>query len=81
MFSNNEEKLLKLLGRRKIKILTLADIYYGNENIIDANNRVASMIRRINRRCDMHGLPWKINGYGGGRGGRTVWKEVERKRT
>ena len=75
VFSESETKLLKLLGRKKLEIAELTDLFYEGEDVFDANNKVAGIIRRINKKCELYKLNWELAGQGTGRAGRTVWKE------
>lgn len=76
MFSENEKKVLKIIGRRKRTIKEITKIFYKGEKFpIGANNNVGATIRRIIKKCEWNELPWTIEGYGSGRRGRTVWKE------
>lgn len=75
LFSATELKVLKLLGSKKITISALATAYFkGETKPLDPNAVVSSAILRINRKCLYHKVGWHIEGSGGGRGGRTVWK-------
>lgn len=73
MFSPTEERVLKILGKRRMSLTDIAHRF--NDQCYDKNARAASAIRRINKKCRYHKLDWFINGYGVGRGGRTVWKD------
>ena len=75
MFSESEESILKIIGRRKMTIAEITEEYFAYvEPRLDDNNYVGSVIRRIKKKCDFHKLPWTLVGKGGGRGGRTVWR-------
>jgi hypothetical protein len=73
MFSDTENKVLKMLGRKKLTIKELADMNF-DVRVFDSSAVIASAIRRINKKCEYHKLDWHIAGEGLGRGGRTVWK-------
>lgn len=76
LFSDNEQKVLRILGRRKMTIAELTEKFYsGGRRPLDANNKVASTVRRINEKVEYHGVPWFLNGVGRGRAGRTVWRD------
>lgn len=75
MFSKNEKILIKVLGRKKMSIRQLTDKVYGDDWPMDANNRVAAMVRRIKTKCEHLKLCWSIDSTGGGRAGKTVWKK------
>lgn len=74
MFSDAEKKLLKVLGRKKKTITELTIDYYGDLPY-GKSNYIASVVRRINAKCEHHGTSWYLNGKGLGRGGKTVWRE------
>jgi hypothetical protein len=76
MFSDSEEKIIKLIGRNKISIAELTTMFFEGDEVFEANNKVAGIVRRINRKCEDAGLKWKIEGEGTGRKGRVVWKEL-----
>lgn len=74
LFSPTEQKILKTLGRKQMTISEITEKIYG-PFVYDAGNTVAGAVRRINRKCEYHKLPWFLNGAGRGRGGKTVWKD------
>jgi len=74
MFSPTEEKILKLLGNKKLPITELAEKYFkGAKKPINPNNTVSCAIVRINRKCKYYKLDWSVEGSGLGRHGKTVW--------
>jgi len=76
MFSPTEEKIIKILGRKKQTITELTTMYYrGKKKPVNANSLVSGAIIHINKKCKYHKLAWFVNGYGLGRGGKTVWKD------
>ena len=76
IFSDYESKVLKVVAKRKKMTVTeIAERIFGDKANIDHNNRIAGVIRRINRKCENYKLPWFLNGAGRGRGGKTVWKD------
>lgn len=76
LFSKNELKVIKILGRKMMEIRDLTKKFYNTKEHEDRNNMIALYIRRVNRKCTEYELNWKICGKGGGRGGRKVWKRV-----
>lgn len=77
VFSPSEQKILKLIGKRKIKLAALTEKFYkGVERPFNADIIVASTVRRINRKCSFLRAPWRLAGQGLGRQGRTVWLEM-----
>jgi len=77
IFSLSEQIVLKILGQKKMTIAEITDQFYidPKESPIEPNNYVASVVRKIGKKCDYYKLPWKISGKGSGRHGRMVWKE------
>ena len=75
-FSSTELKIIKIIGRRK---RTIADItfefYKGGTIPFAAGNSIALTVRRIKNKCKYYDLNWTIDGVGGGRAGRTVWRK------
>lgn len=76
VFSTNEQMVLKILGRRKMTIAEIADDFVSDStaDLLELQNYVAGVVRRINRKCKTHHIEWVIEGKGGGRHGRTVWR-------
>ncbi len=75
IFSPNEQKILKVLGKRKKSIIDITEEIYKEDRPVSANTVVANAIRRINEKCRYHKLAWFLNGAGLGRGGKVVWKD------
>ena len=75
MFSETEERVLKIIGRKKISISDITKTLYKGERRLTGNNSTAGVIRRINMKCEHHGTTWSLAGKGTGRAGRIVWKE------
>lgn len=76
MFSPTEQKIIKLIANRKIKISELADSFYEDgDEPINPGNAVSGAILRINKKCVFHDLNWYIEGEGLGRHGKKVWKK------
>ena len=70
-----EKEIISLVGHKKMTISEIADEIYKSDKPLEPSNVIASALRRINRKCDLHGLPWTLEGKGGGRHGRTVWRQ------
>lgn len=78
MFSPNEEKILKILGRKKMTITAITKKFYGENHPVDANNNIAGTLRRIRKKCTYDfKCTFNLSGEGRGRGGRTVWKTTK----
>lgn len=76
-FSPTETKILDVLGNKTMSIREITrELYKGVSTPPEANNTVAFLIRRINKKAEYHRLSWFINGEGAGRNGRTVWRET-----
>jgi hypothetical protein len=77
MFSPAERDIIKLIGQRKVPIAKLVEEYFRDRELpFEANNYIASVIRRITKKCEYHRLNWTIDGEGAGRHGRTVWRAL-----
>lgn len=80
-FSQMEKQVLKILGRRKLTIAELVDRYLDEHETIhsvDPQNYFATIVRRITKKCEYHKLSFTIEGKGGGRHGRTVWRTPQK---
>lgn len=75
VFSENERRVIKIIGLRKMTIGDVANSFYSPHGIdLDQRNYIASIVRRISHKCEHFDLPWTFEGKGGGRTGRTVWR-------
>lgn len=75
LFSEHENMILKILGRRKMSIQEISDSFYHSREVpLASRNYVALVIRRIEAKCEKDKLSWTIRGKGIGRGGKTVWR-------
>lgn len=81
MFSETENKVLDLLGKRSLTIGQLTDKYFKDcdRKPINPNAVVSGSILRINKKCEYHKLTWFINGVGLGRSGKKVWIDKQPK--
>jgi hypothetical protein len=76
IFSETENKLIKLLGAKKLTIKELTEEHFkGKRKPLNSGTLVSGAINRINKKCEYHKLQWFINGVGIGRGGKTIWKD------
>lgn len=75
-FSPIQKKLLKILGNKKMKFTTLAEMVYADElkKPVNPANSLRSTIPYINWKCDMHRLKWKLQVEGIGRSGSYIKK-------
>lgn len=78
-FSLNEQKVLLILGRRKMTIAAITEKFYdGEDRPMNDIIHVASLIRRINKKCEFYKKTWYLEGKGAGRAGRTVWRQAHK---
>lgn len=76
LFSPTENKVLKILGSKKMTIKKIAEEFYkGVKKPINPNNVISGAVIHINRKCEYHNLEWFVNGAGLGRAGKTVWRD------
>lgn len=73
--SPNEEKIVEIIGRKKVTITEITKEMYPKNPPLNAATTVANAIRRINFKCKHLKQKWFINGEGMGRNGKTVWKD------
>lgn len=77
MFSEKEEELLKFIKKKPITIAELVVKMYGDDPPFEANKQIAGVINRIVAKIN-HGdcyASFLIESKGGGRGGKSVWRE------
>ena len=75
MFSEKEEELLKFIKKKPITIAELVVKMYGDDAPFEANKIVAGMINRIVAKINYGDSPFDVKSEGGGRGGKSVWRE------
>lgn len=76
MFSPAEEKVIEIIGKRKITIHRIAEKFYLNyEDFqpLDPENYIGLVVRRISKKCRHYKLKWTIVGSRSVKG-RTVWR-------
>lgn len=74
IFSRLETDIINTIGRRRIKITEIVDIVYEGRPNPSAKQTVASLLNRIEAKCEYYKLDWTLTGEGEGRNGKTVWK-------
>lgn len=80
-FNKSEMKVIKMINAHKqITIKELTQKFYKGRIPMEANNYVAQVVRRINRKCEYNKLGWTIDGQGAGRQGRTIWVASRKKK-
>lgn len=61
MFSEREEKIIKIIGKNRITIEDLTKKLFKDEvAIFDAEITVGNSIRRIIKKCEHHKLDWTL---------------------
>lgn len=74
-FSEHENLVLHVLGKRRMTVQEISEEFYHSQELpLESRNYVAMVIRRIVRKCDKFKLNWTLEGKGGGRGGRSIWR-------
>jgi hypothetical protein len=62
MFSDRETKILKVLGRKTMKVEEIAvGVFEDDIRGFDSNQIIANTIIRIIKKCEFHNLPWTLN--------------------
>ena len=59
-FSEREEKIIKIIGRKKMTLTEISSELFKKEKVWDGNIKVASAINRIIKKCNYHELNWKL---------------------
>lgn len=73
-FSFSEQKVLDILGKRKMTIAEIAEEFYTTvKPTVNPSNSITTFLGNINRKTSYYKLNWCIEGAGAGRGGKTVW--------
>lgn len=77
LFSPMENQILKIVGKRRISISDITEKYIEKfeSNALRPNIVISGAIKNINKKCKRHKLKWYLNGCGGGRSGKIVWKD------
>jgi hypothetical protein len=75
IFSDRESTLLRILGKKKLTIEQLTNQYFLDGRSFNRQQVIGNAIRSIQKKCEFYKLPWRLSSNGGGRGGKTVWKE------
>ena len=75
MFSQIQEKILDILGKKEMTIQDIAkEVYKGSKDKpLSPNNSIVSAISYINLKCYKNKLDWRIEDEGSGRKGKTVY--------
>lgn len=61
IFSNKERKVIKIIGRKKMKIDEITRAFYIDESTpFNARIMIGNTVRRIIRKCQHHSLPWSL---------------------
>lgn len=75
LFSAREQKILAIIGKKKVTIAHITMKLFGKDQVPWMANNVAGAVRRIAMKCQYHDVDWTLEGEGIGRLGRTVWRE------
>jgi len=75
MFSDLQNKVIKVLGDKKMSITDISKKVYKDDpkTPLAPNNSIVSTIHYINLKCEKHGLKWYIYGEGKGQYGKIVY--------
>lgn len=61
MFSEREEKIIKIIGRKKITISDIDESLFTDETRpLDSTIHVANSVSRIIEKCEYHKLNWTL---------------------
>lgn len=60
-FSDREEKIIKIIGRKKMTLTEISSELFRDEKVFDGNIKVASTVNRIIKKCSYHELNWKLS--------------------
>lgn len=78
MFGKSEQKLIDILGKKKMTTREIHDHFYEDEKKpIHSLVRIIGIIRTINAKCEAFNLKWSLVGEGSGRKG-TTWESKRR---
>ena len=78
VFSAKELLIIKIIGRKKIKLTDIKKEIYGKSNPMHCSIIIANAVRSIEKKCRVHKLNWTLASEGLGRAGKTVWKTMKR---
>lgn len=74
MFSPSEQKILKILGRKKMTVTQITVELYRDRPQIHGNIVVNNCVNRIIKKCTVKKLDWTLETEGCGRNGKSVKK-------
>lgn len=60
MFSEREEAILKIIGRKKMTLQVIADELFDYDRPLDPEITVGNTIRRIIKKCEYNKLDWTL---------------------
>jgi hypothetical protein len=61
MFSNREEEIIKIIGKKKVTIKIIAGELFENKILpFDWEISVGNSVRRIIEKCEHYKLPWTL---------------------
>lgn len=61
MFSTREEKILKVLARRRMTYASLVEeVFTEEDKPFDAEISIGNSVRKIAKKCEAEGLKWTL---------------------
>lgn len=61
MFSAREEKIIKVLGRRRMTYASLVEeVFNEGDKPFDAEISIGNSVRKIEKKCEAEGLKWTL---------------------
>ena len=60
MFSIREERVLRIIGRKKLTYSEISAELFKDTKTLDQNIKVANTINKINKKCDFHSTSWQL---------------------
>ena len=63
MFSDREEKIIKIIGNKQLTIAEIAEKLFENEKFVpfDTNITVRNSVDRIIKKCEYQGTTWTLH--------------------
>lgn len=64
MFSDREQKIINIIGRKKLTYNDIiSELFKNGSKPFDTNITVANSVRRIIRKCSHHNLKWTLTKF------------------
>ena len=62
MFSDREEKIIKIIGRKKTTLEKInTELFRKGDRPFDSIIHVSNSVRRIIKKCEFHNLNWTLS--------------------